>query len=62
MDVIITPDHTPHLYNYKMKQVYLSDHQIKTILQFIDSEQLYETNDEVNEYWNTLRMQLNEGR
>ncbi len=62
MDVIITPDHTPHLYNYMLKEVYLSDHQIKTIIQFIDSEQLYETNDEVNEYWNTLRRQLNEGR
>ena len=60
MTVIITPDHTPYLYNDDYTMVHLTSEQITSLIQLIDLEQFYETNDTVNEHWNDIRRQLNE--
>ena len=62
MEVIIEPDHTPYLYNDDYTMVYLTSEQIRSIKQLIDYEQLYETNTDVNEHWNSIRRQLDEDR
>ena len=36
----------------------LKSEQIRSIKQLIDYEQLYETNTDVNEHWNSIRRQL----
>ena len=60
MEVIIEPDHTPYLYNDDYMTVRLTTEQIRSIKQLIDYEQLYETNTDVNEHWNSIRRQLDE--
>ena len=58
MEVIIEPDNTPYLYNDDYMTVHLTSEQIRSIKQLIDYEQLYETNTDVNEHWNSIRRQL----
>ena len=60
MEVIIEPDHTPYLYDDDYMTVKLTTEQIRSIKQLIDYEQLYETNTDVNEHWNSIRRQLDE--
>ena len=40
--------------------VHLTSEQIRSLKQLIDYEQLYETNTDVNEHWNSIRRQLDE--
>ncbi len=61
MTLTITPD-DPYLYDDEHIKCYLTDDQIRSLLQLIDYEQLYECNDITNEHWNTIRRQLNESR